>query len=50
MDSLKESAQVLMSGNLWRLQVGPYRSPEDARPVAERIERLLDLKALLVVR
>ena len=50
MDSLKESAQVLMSGNLWRLHVGPYRSPEDARPVAERIERLLDLKALLVVR
>ena len=50
MDSLRESAQVLMSGNLWRLQVGPYRSQEDARPVAERIERLLDLKALLVVR
>ena len=50
LDSLKESAQVLMSGNLWRLQVGPYRSQEDARPDAERIERLLDLKALLVVR
>ena len=48
--SLKDSAQVLMSGNLWRLQVGPYRTPEDARPVAERIERLLDLKSLLVVR
>jgi len=48
--ALKESSQVLMSGNLWRLQVGPYRSPDDARPVAERIERLLDLKALLVVR
>jgi rare lipoprotein A len=50
MNSLRDSAQVLMSGNLWRLQVGPYRSQEDARPVAERIERLLDLKALLVVR
>ncbi len=50
MASLRDSAQVLMSGNLWRLQVGPYRSQEDARPVAERIERLLDLKALLVVR
>ena len=50
MASLNDSAQVLMSGNLWRLQVGPYRTQEDARPVAERIERLLDLKSLLVVR
>ena len=48
--SLKESAQVLMSGNLWRLQVGPYRSQEDARSAAARIESLFDLKALLVVR
>jgi rare lipoprotein A len=48
--SLKESAQVLLSGNLWRLQLGPYRSQEDARSAAQRIESLLDLKALLVVR
>ena len=48
--SLQNKAQVMTSGNLWRLQVGPYRTQEEARPVAERMERLLDLKALLVVR
>lgn len=47
---LQETAQVLLSGNLWRLQVGPYRSREDARSVAERIEAQLDLRPLLVVR
>ena len=48
--SLKAGVQVLLSGNLWRLHVGPYRSHEDARPVAELIEGLLQLKPLLVVR
>jgi len=47
---LQESAQVLLSENLWRLHVGPYRSREDARSVAERIAAQLDLKPLLVVR
>jgi len=47
---LHESAQVLLSANLWRLHVGPYRSREDARSVAERIEAELNLKPLLVVR
>jgi peptidoglycan lytic transglycosylase len=47
---LQETAQLLLSGNLWRLQVGPYRSPEDARSVAERIAGELDLKPLVVVR
>jgi rare lipoprotein A len=47
---LQQTAQVLLSANLWRLQLGPYRSREDARSVAERIEAQLDLKALLVVR
>jgi len=47
---LHETAQVLLSGNLWRLHVGPYRSREDARSVAERIEAELNLKPLLVVR
>jgi rare lipoprotein A len=47
---LQESAQVLLSGNLWRLHVGPYRSREDARSVARRIEGELNLKPLLVVR
>lgn len=47
---LQESVQVMMSGNLWRLHVGPYRSQEDARGVAERIEAQLNLKPLVVVR
>jgi rare lipoprotein A len=47
---LKEAIQVLSIGNLWRLHVGPYRSQDDARSVAERIESQLSLKPLLVVR
>ncbi len=47
---LRESAQVMLSGELWRLQIGPYRSQEDARSIAERIEAELTLKPLVVVR
>jgi peptidoglycan lytic transglycosylase len=47
---LQESVQVLTSGDLWRLHVGPYRSAQDARSVAERIEAELNLKPLVVVR
>lgn len=47
---VKESVQLLLSGNLWRLHVGPYRSREDARSIAERIESQLSLKPLLIVR
>ena len=47
---LQETAQVLLTGNLWRLHVGPYRSQDDARSVAQRIEAHLNLKSLLVVR
>ena len=47
---LQESVQVLATGNLWRLHVGPYRSSQDARSVAERIEAELNLKPLVVVR
>jgi rare lipoprotein A len=50
LDWLKESVQLLLAGNLWRLHVGPYRSREDARSIAERIESQLDLKPLIVVR
>jgi hypothetical protein len=42
--------QVMLSGNLWRLHLGPYRSSEEARAVAARIESELSLKPLLVVR
>ena len=47
---LSETVQVLLVGNLWRLQVGPYRSSDDARSVASRIESELNLKPLLVTR
>ena len=47
---LTETVQVLMAENLWRLHVGPYRSQDDARSAAERIEAALNLKPLLVVR
>jgi rare lipoprotein A len=47
---LSEAVQVLLIGNLWRLQVGPYRSSDDARSVASRIENELNLKPLLITR
>ncbi len=47
---LSDTVQVLATGNLWRLHVGPYRSNDAALSVAERIEAELNLKPLLVVR
>ena len=47
---LRDTVQVLAIGNLWRLHVGPYRTQDDARSVAERIESQLSIKPLLVVR
>ena len=45
-----EPAELLFAGNLWRLRLGPYRSQDDARLAAERLERTLELKPLVVVR
>ena len=47
---LQEAVQVLVRGDLWRLQIGPYLSRDAARAIAERIESELSLKALVVVR
>jgi rare lipoprotein A len=47
---LSDAVQVFASGSLWRLHVGPYRTNDAARSVAERIEAELNLKPLLVVR
>src|SRR5262249_14969305 len=47
---LTDAIQVLSSGNLWRLHVGPYGSSDAARAVAQRIEAELSLKPLVVVR
>jgi rare lipoprotein A len=47
---LQDRIELLLAGNLWRLQVGPYGSADDARPVAERIEEQLKLRPLVIVR
>jgi|SRR2546421_911979 len=47
---LKDAVKVLLHGDLWRLQVGPYPSTDEARSVAARIESELNLKPLLVIR
>lgn len=47
---LPETIRVIAAGTLWRLYLGPYRSQEEARAVAERIRRELDLAPILVVR
>ena len=45
---LSEQVQVLASGGLWRLRVGPYSTSDAARSVADRIEAELKLKPILV--
>ena len=47
---LQDRLELFLAGNLWRLQVGPYGSADDARPVAERIEAQLQLRPLVIVR
>ena len=46
---VEEPSKVLVLDNLWRLQLGPYRSQDDARSAAERLERMFSLKPLVVV-
>jgi rare lipoprotein A len=47
---LGNGIHVFAAGGFYRLQLGPYRTHDDARPVAERIESELALRPLLVVR
>ena len=47
---LTDTVQVLASGNLWRLHIGPYSSNDAARSIAERIAAELNLKPLVVTR
>jgi rare lipoprotein A len=47
---LADPIQVFAAGGFFRLQVGPYRSQDEARPVAERIQSELSLRPLVVVR
>jgi rare lipoprotein A len=47
---LSDTIQVIAAGALWRLHLGPYRSQDEARPIAERIRAELNVSPLLVVR
>ena len=47
---LAEAMHVIAGGALFRLHVGPYRSQDEARAVAERIRAETSLLPLLVVR
>jgi len=47
---LPEAIEIAPSGALYRVRVGPFRSREDAQPVAERIQAELDLQPLIVAR
>jgi rare lipoprotein A len=47
---LSEAIHVVAGGALFRLQLGPYRTQEDARAIADRIQGELSLRPLIVVR
>ena len=47
---LTDSMQVNAQGGIFRLQLGPYRTQEDARQMAERIRTELNLQPVVLVR
>ena len=47
---LSDAIHVIAGGALYRLQLGPYRSQDEARPIAERIRSQLDVAPIFVVR
>ena len=47
---LSETIQVIAGESLFRLHLGPYRTSEEARAIAERIRAQVSLAPLLVVR
>jgi rare lipoprotein A len=47
---LSDAMQVVASGNLFRLHLGPYKSQDDARKVADRIQSELSLRPVVVSR
>ena len=47
---LSETIQVIAGESLFRLHLGPYRTQEEARAIAERIRAQVSLAPLLVVR
>jgi rare lipoprotein A len=47
---LTDPMQVNAQGGIFRLQLGPYRTQEDARQMAERIRTELNLQPVVLVR
>jgi rare lipoprotein A len=47
---LTETIQVVAAGTLYRLHLGPYRTQDEARSIAERIQSELSLRPLIVGR
>jgi len=47
---LSEPIHVIASGGVHRLQLGPYRSRDDARAIADRIQTELSFRPLIVAR
>ena len=47
---LSEAIQIVPGGDVFRLHLGPYRSQEEARPIADRIEAEFKLRPVLVAR
>ena len=48
--SAEQKGELVRLDGLWRVQLGPYGSPDEARSAAERLEPTLGLKPLVVVR
>jgi rare lipoprotein A len=47
---LSEAIQIVAGGPVFRLHLGPYRSQEEARSIADRIQTEFKLRPVLVVR
>jgi len=47
---LQEAIQVIAGGSVFRLHLGPYRSQDEARTIADRIQAEISLRPLLVLR
>jgi rare lipoprotein A len=47
---LSQAIQVVASGAVFRLHLGPYRTQDEARSIADRIQAELNLRPLLVTR
>ena len=45
-----KAIQVIAGGTIFRLHLGPYRSQEEARSIADRIQSELNLRPMLVTR